>query len=233
VGRNQQAFDNIKNAAMNGLKYGAMGLLNTDWGDYGHWQPLSVSYPAYLFGAAVSWGFEANQQIDVGKLVARYIFNDSTGQSGQALLNIGNAYLKTGDNISFFKPIFHNLLAHPHRAMTKSATAEGLQAAIDYLDQNLQLLVNAPMECEDAKIVKAEMVQAVNMAKLACKIGLARFTVSNQELEKVSASKRKALSAEFENLIKEHKKLWTLRNRLGGLHKSVEKLERGLMELQQ
>ena len=41
--------------------------------------------------------------------------------------------------------------------MPKSTTAEGLQAAIDYLDQNLQLLENAPMECEDAKIVKAEM----------------------------------------------------------------------------
>jgi len=232
VGRNQNAFDNLKNAAMNGLKYGAMGFLNTDWGDYGHWQPLSVSYPAYLFGAAVSWGFEANQQIDVGKLVARYIFDDSIGQSGQALIDIGNAYLKTGDNINFHRPLFHNQLARPDRAMPKSTTAEGLQAAIDYLDQNLQLLVNAPMASEDAKIVKAEMIQAVNMAKLACKIGLARFTVSTQELEKVSASKRKALSAEFENLIEEHQKLWILRNRPGGLHRSVGNLEKGLMKLQ-
>ena len=228
VGRNQNAFDNLKNAAMNGLKYGAMGFLNTDWGDEGHWQPLSVSYPAYLFGAAVSWGFEANQQINVGKLVARYIFNDYTGQSGQALVDIGNACnLKTSVNINF-----HNLLARPGGTIPQIISAEDLQAAINHLDRNLQLLVNAPMECEDAKIVKVEMTQAVNMAKLACKIGLARFTCSTKELEKVSASKRKALSAEFEDLIKEHQKLWTLRNRPGGLHRSVENLEKGLMELQ-
>ena len=234
VGHNQNAFDNLRNAAMSGLKYGAIGFMNCDWGDGGHWQPLSVSYPAFLLGAAVSWGFEANQQIDVGKLVARYIFDDSTGQSGQALIDIGYPYFPTSDyhisNTS--NSIFFNLLANPGKAKLESITAEGLLAAIDHLDQNLQLLVNAPMASEDAKIVKIEMTQAVNMAKLACKIGLARFTASNQELEKVSASKRKALSAEFENLIKEQQKVWTLRNRPGGLHKSIEGLENGLMVLQ-
>lgn len=237
VGCNQNAFYNLKDAAMNGLKYGAVGFLNTDWGDYGHWQPLPVSYPAFMLGAAVSWGFAANQKIDIGKLVARYIFDDSTGQSGQALVDIGNAYRylflpedifkSAGDNFRF-----HILLAYPGRTIPKSTTAEGLQGAIDHLDKNLQLLVNAPMSSKDAKIVKAEMTLAVNMAKLACKIGLARFTVPNQELEKVSSSKKKALSAEYENLIKEHQKLWILRNRPGGLDSSVRNLERGMMEIQ-
>lgn len=229
VGRDQNAFDNLKNAAMNGLKNGAMGFLITDWGDNGHWQPLSVSYPTYLFGAAVSWGFEANQQIDVGKLVSRYIFNDSTGKSGQALIDIGNAYLlKTGGDASF-----SNLLANPGRAnISERMTAEGLQDAINTMNKNLQLLVNAPITSEDAKIIKAEMTLAVNMAKLACKIGLARIEVSTKELEKISASKRKALSTEFENLIKEHRKLWILRNRPGGLQVSAGNLERGLQELQ-
>ena len=229
VGRNQEAFANLKNAAMNGQKHGAMGYLNTDWGDGGHWQPLSVSYPTYLFGAAVSWGFEANQQINVGKLVSRYILNDSTGKSGQALIDIGNAYLlKTGGDASF-----SNLLAWPGGAhISKRMTAEGLQDAVNTLDKNLQLLVNAPITSEDAKIIKAEMTLAVNMAKLACKIGLARIDVSTKELGKVSASKRKALSTEYKNLIEEHKKLWILRNRPGGLQVSAGNLERGLQELQ-
>jgi len=100
------------------------------------------------------------------------------------------------------------------------------------MNKNLQLLVNAPITSEDAKIIKAEMTLAVNMAKLACKIGLARIEVSTKELEKISASKRKALSTEFENLIKEHRKLWILRNRPGGLQVSAGNLERGLQELQ-
>ena len=230
VGRNQNAFANLKNAAINGLKYGAMGYLITDWGDYGHWQPLSVSYPSFLFGAAVSWTFEANQQIDIGKLVSRYIFNDPTEKSGQALINIGNAYPdKTDANSNFF----HRLLRRPGKEIiSELITTEGLQAALHSLDQNLQLLVNAPITNEDANIIKAEMILAVHMAKLACKIGLARIDVSTKELEKVSVSKRKALSTEYRSVIEEHKKLWTLRNRPGGLYLSVEKLEKGLLELQ-
>jgi hexosaminidase len=227
VGRDQNAFDNLKNAAVNGHKNGAMGYLITDWGDYGHWQPLSVSYPAFIFGASVSWGLEANQQMNIGKMVSRYIFDDLTGKSGQALIDIGNTYQKIGDN----RP-FHNLLGNPARAQLKKTTEESLRVAVDHMDKNLQILINAPMAGEDSKIVKVEMTQAVNMAKLACKIGLARFGTPTHELDKVSASKRKDLSTEFENLIREHQKIWVLRNRPGGLQKSVEKLEKGMMELQ-
>ena len=42
-------------AAEAGRKHGAMGYLNTDWGDGGHPQPLAVSYLPYLLGAALSW----------------------------------------------------------------------------------------------------------------------------------------------------------------------------------
>ena len=230
VGRNQNAFGNLNNAAINGIKHGAMGFLNTDWGDEGHWQPLSVSYPTYLYGAAVSWGFEANQNSDVGKLVSRYIFNDPTEKSGQALIDIGNAYMKSINDIN--SSLFNELLRSPSGTIPKGTTKEGLQTTIEYLDKNLKILVNAPVVNEDEKIVKAEMTLAVNMAKLGCKIGLARLSVPTQELEKISASKRKELATEYENLIEEHKKLWTLRNRPGGLHISAGNLERGLKEFQ-
>jgi len=229
VGRNQNAFANLKNASINGVKHGAMGYLNTDWGDGGHWQPLSVSYPTYLYGAAVSWGFEANQNSDVGKLVSRYIFNDPTEKSGQALIDLGNAYMKTGINLSN-SSLFNNLLRNPSRIIPKGTTKEGLQFSIGYLDKNLQILVNAPMVTEDANIIKTEITLAVNMAKLGCKIGLARLAIPTQELKKISASKRKELATEYENLIEEHKKLWTLRNRSGGLHISAGNLERSLMQ---
>jgi hypothetical protein len=241
IGRNRNGFANLGNAAMNGLKHGALGYLITDWGDNGHWQPLSVSYPTYLFGAAVSWGFEANQQIDVGKQFSRYIFNDPTEKSGQALINIGNTYPdKTDVNSS----LFFRLLRSPGRTAIsvrspgqpdniEQITAEDLQIDINNLDQNLQILVNAPMASEDAKIIKEEMTLAVNLAKLACKIGLARIDIPTKELEKVPASKKKSLSTEYKSLIEEHKKLWVVRNRPGGLQASSENFEKGLLELQQ
>lgn len=46
---------NIRHLARDGVAAGAQGLLNTDWGDFGHYQPLGLSWYGYLFGAAQAW----------------------------------------------------------------------------------------------------------------------------------------------------------------------------------
>jgi hexosaminidase len=46
---------NIRNFVRDGLNAGAEGVLNTDWGDYGHYQPLGLSWYGYVYGAAQSW----------------------------------------------------------------------------------------------------------------------------------------------------------------------------------
>lgn len=46
---------NIRNFVRDGVAAGAQGMLNTDWGDYGHYQPLGLSWYGYLFGAAQAW----------------------------------------------------------------------------------------------------------------------------------------------------------------------------------
>ena len=49
--RLDNALGNIRNLVRDGLAAGASGMLLTDWGDYGHYQPLSASWYPYLFGA--------------------------------------------------------------------------------------------------------------------------------------------------------------------------------------
>ena len=65
----QMAYDNIKMMVDYGRKYHARGILNTDWGDYGHMNFLSNSIPGLIYGAAFSWGStytqdELNDHID-------------------------------------------------------------------------------------------------------------------------------------------------------------------------
>jgi hypothetical protein len=49
------AFENIRKMVGYGRKYEAIGVLNTDWGDYGHINFLSNSMPGMIYGAALSW----------------------------------------------------------------------------------------------------------------------------------------------------------------------------------
>lgn len=49
------AFSNIARFSSYAINYKAEGLLNTDWGDYGHINPVSASVPAFIYGAGAAW----------------------------------------------------------------------------------------------------------------------------------------------------------------------------------
>lgn len=51
----QGAFQNITTLIKFGKKYGAEGVLTTDWGDFGNINCLSASLPGLILGAAMSW----------------------------------------------------------------------------------------------------------------------------------------------------------------------------------
>ncbi len=48
-------FENIRRMVRYGVEYGATGVLNTDWGDYGHINLLANSIPGMAFGGALAW----------------------------------------------------------------------------------------------------------------------------------------------------------------------------------
>ena len=49
------AFENIRRMTEFGKTHGAIGVLNTDWGDYGHINHLANSMPGMIYGASLSW----------------------------------------------------------------------------------------------------------------------------------------------------------------------------------
>jgi len=56
MNNHKMAYDNIKLMTDYANKYHVMGILNTDWGDYGHLNDFSTSIPGLIYGAAYSWG---------------------------------------------------------------------------------------------------------------------------------------------------------------------------------
>jgi hypothetical protein len=53
--RIDNANQNIRTLAREAAEQGAAGLLNTDWGDGGHYQPLGQSWYGYAYGAEQAW----------------------------------------------------------------------------------------------------------------------------------------------------------------------------------
>jgi len=57
---------NIRNFVRDGVAAGAEGMLNTEWGDAGHYQYLGLSWYGYVFGAAQGWtgGTTSDEEFD-------------------------------------------------------------------------------------------------------------------------------------------------------------------------
>ena len=230
-GRWENARANLLNAAENGLKHGAIGFLNTEWGDNGHFQQLPIAYPGFVYGAVLSWAVEQNRNLDIEAVLSCHLFADTTGRLARALILLGNAYLKTG----VFPPnntILSHLLLEPEylkvspkasRLIEKLRPAN-LTAAATEIRVAVKSLAQARPRARDAAFLKGEMDLAASMMAFACRLGVARAKAKGGKAAAIPGSERIKLAKELGGLIVGYKKIWLKRNRSGGLKESVSRL---------
>jgi len=90
--RIENALANIRGLVRDGLAHGASGMLLTDWGDYGHYQPLSLSLFAYAAGAAVAWSGPDIAQESLDRAFAVQILRSAPGDPAvEAIHRLGRA----------------------------------------------------------------------------------------------------------------------------------------------
>ncbi len=224
AGRTTNALGNLLNAAENGLKYGASGYLNTDWGDNGHWQPLPVSYLGFLAGAAYSWALQANRALDIPTALSRFAFEDPTQTLGVLACELGDVYRQVGldtPNNSPLASILHTSLAGLEHYKDK-VQAENIRRTLAAVEAaSAPLAANAAEICRasrrpDAALIVREFNFVAHALRHACQRALF-FLDENQ----AGAAAPAALQDDLTLLIQEHQTIWLERNRPGGLVDSV------------
>jgi hexosaminidase len=87
--RTEVARVNIHKFALAGKRHGASGLLNTDWGDDGHFQALSASWHGYAYGAEQSWRCSKVKDADFDRRFAWALYRDASGKFGRLFSVLG------------------------------------------------------------------------------------------------------------------------------------------------
>jgi hypothetical protein len=216
AGRTDNAIANLREAAEAGLRHDAAGYLITDWGDWGHVQPLAVSYLGFAAGAAYSWALEANRPLDLAAALDAHVFHDRTGTMGRLAQELGRAHaaLKPLTNGT---RLFWTLLATPdRRSLFDGVTADEYSAAERTIAATVAPLGEARMSCSDAVVISAEFNLAGDLLRHACRRG--RFLLDR------GSEDPGVLAADLERLADEHRGVWRARNREGGLADSVARL---------
>ena len=221
AGRTENALGNLRSAAENGLKHGAVGYLNTDWGDSGHLQYLPVSYLGFAAGAAYSWDLAANAKLDLRAALDRHAFRDSAGVMGTLAYDLGNVYLAGKKKVGNSAVLFHILvLMGPDLKSLDGVSRADLKAQLAAVDEALAPLGRARMARADAALIADEFRNAAAMLRLSSRYGLACLASRSPRCGE--------LAPELRRIIGEHRRLWLARNRPGGLQDSARRLEKRL-----
>lgn len=199
-GRTDNAIANLRSAAENGLRHGAGGYLITDWGDFGHWQPPTVSYTGFAYGAATSWCLETNRDLDLRSVV------------GSEAYDLGNVYRETGVLLKNASALAI-LLLFPDRSMSEGRLAE-------LTVEGLERAAAAIPATEDP-----ELQLAASLMHHACRLGIARRRAPDHRVESILHGERLVLAYDLGRIVDEYRLQWLLRHRPGGLEDSVARLE--------
>jgi hexosaminidase len=225
AGRTSNCLGNVRNATENGLKHGAGGVLNTDWGDNHHTQYLPVSYLGFAAGAALPWCHETNRDEDFISALDLHAFYDRARVMGRLSHDLGKAHEKAGPGPHNSTVLFHLLTQAPDRPLPEGVTVDSLREAGEHIVSIMEPLEGARMDRNDAEVTRGEFANAARMMLHACERGTAMLKGTID-----SADKRDELASQMRTILGEHRRLWSVRNRVGGLQDSEGVFEQRLRE---
>jgi len=222
LGRHDNAFANLRLAALAGRQHEAVGFLNCDWGDGGHPQPLAVSWPLYLAGAALSWCAKSFKQELLGPVLSRDVYQDPSGRIARAALALGVAYRKFGyteANITPFGAVIAAPEPHTRELFCRSGLklyaripAVRIRAALAEAVKQRKKLTAAKPDTTIGLVLQHELKMATRMAEQSCHIMLwqqalaANDRVTASKLARTGIAELRALDWEFTTY-------WSTRNK--------------------
>lgn len=75
---NWNSYQNVSRLCTYAVKYGAIGILNTDWGDFLHVNHPDFSRVGMIYGAAFSWNTQIPSYEEINRQISRVEYHDSS-----------------------------------------------------------------------------------------------------------------------------------------------------------
>jgi hexosaminidase len=221
-GRTENCLANIDGAVRHGLANGAAGCLVTDWGDNGHWQHPPASYLGFAAGAALSWCYQCNRDVDLAAVLDLHVLRDRAGVGGSLLQRLGKVHEHLGRPLHNATVLFRTLRARPDATeFLDGVDPQGFRSALAEANELLERVSEIRIQRPDAELVARELSNALQMLAHACKRG--SFLLEG-------AGDAASLAADLRGILGEYRELWAARNRIGGLHDSTRRLEEVVRE---
>ena len=222
IGKHDNGLANLKAAAKTGKKFGAIGYLNTDWGDGGHPQPLAVSWPLYAAGAALAWNASSLDETALLKVLDRDVYEDSSGRTARAAMGLGLAHKKLGvpainetalgTVIAAPKPEDRELFCRNGLKWFSKIPRKNILAAMKEIETQRREIRRGKHNTNSSAVLAVELDLAARMAIQSCKYMLWQQAVANGKTSAAGALAREGIR-ELRQLEEHFNTCWPLRNK--------------------
>ena len=238
--RLQNALANIAGHAEAGKRFGARGLVNTDWGDGGHGNLLGNSLYPIAWGAQVSWGSAHGDMASFDRAFGQRLFRDRTGTVGKLYRSLGKEHRTGFDhfNNSPLKSLYYDDL--DEAKFSAKVRPRVLTATLQRLRRIQRSFTDQAKRFERRPEARDEFSFAIDASMVAARKGLAghRFAKWRDESLPLNASAKRALARELRLLATEQsmlekrlQKLWLARNRPSNFEITAEMYRKSVLSL--
>lgn len=250
AGRTDNMLGNIADAAVNGKKFGAAGLIVTDWGDMGHWQYAPISYPGYSYSAGLSWNVDSlpTAESDAASYLNRFVFEDANNIMGSLVFELGR--YSQFENFQFLNMTATSILLssigglssseelhHKFRGLFDMVTGKmreqnvnaSLTFTLDYrwdemrqfLDEMSGKLHESELKCADNELIREEFDYTIRLLRHGADL-YEFIQLEQSETEGWRRVRLDRLIEEIKAIGSRYSQLWLKRNRIGGLDRSLQ-----------
>lgn len=199
------AYENILKMCSYGIQYGAEGILNTDWGDFGHINHPDMGIIGWIYGAAFSWNHQEIPFKTINRAISRIEFYDQGESFVQIISNITDLNIYQWGNLV-------DTLEKQNAIWTKEQIP-AFQHAIALLTAKKQELLSYLSHMDSRKKHAILPYQiALDGMLLLHKIGIAFISGESDQL----------LASQLETWFQYYKKEWRTTSRESELYRTQE-----------
>jgi len=233
---------NIERWADAGRRHGASGLLNTDWGDFGHYNALGVSFYAYAWSAQQAWsGRVETSRFD--RAFGRRIFGEQDATTGRLYRRLGaihDAGFRVANGSALQYLYFDGLgrsffLQHAERPALEHS-ARKIEAVLDEVGE--RAMAEAPLDF--IGLARREIAWAAQATRLAIEKGICALEYNEWRSEpgRLDSRSRRRLATRLERLAEQQLEqlarlevLWLARNAISDFAKVRKRIRRSISGL--
>ena len=209
INRTQDAYENITRMCSYAHKYNVLGLLNTDWGDFGHINHPEFGNIGMIYGAAFSWNSNIIGRKEMNAQISRLEYGDDNESFAELVAAIANHNVFEWYHIVRYRELEGKGKSEEDLKYyllglnfdTAKAENDQLEEIIAKLYQIIHQLPQVNRTLIKPYILAAEGIQLFN--RIGATIGLIRYHVKNE-----AAAQPTVLAGQLENWFYHYKGVW-------------------------